>query len=48
MIKELKDTIENLQDVSEDYINKSPIYNIIHEEIEQVKIKIKVKNIYLY
>jgi len=46
MIKEIKDTIENLQDVSEDYIKKLPIYNIIHEEIEQVKIK--VKNIYLY
>lgn len=37
VIKELKDTMDNLQVASLNYIEKMPIYDMFYDQIEKVK-----------
>lgn len=37
MIKELKDTISNVQDISENYVKNLPMYNVLQDKIDKVK-----------
>lgn len=38
-VKELKTTIDNLQEILGDYISNMPIYDMFYDQIEKVKVK---------
>lgn len=47
-IKELKDIMDKIQDISVDYIKSSQIYDLFHDEIEKVNLNSKNKCIIFY
>jgi len=36
-IEKLEDTINNIKDLTDDYIKSLPIYDMLHDQIEKVK-----------
>jgi len=36
-IEKLEDTINDLKDLTENYIKRLPLYDMLHDEIEKVK-----------
>lgn len=50
-IEKLEDKINNIKDLTEDYIKSLPIYDMLHDQIEKVKYskhEIKSKIIFIY
>jgi len=48
-IEKLEDTINDIKDLTENFIKKLPLYDMLHDEIEKVKYsKHKIKSIILF
>jgi len=48
-IEKLEDTIKNIKDLTDDYIKRLPIYDMLHDQIEKVKYsKHEIISIILY
>lgn len=45
MIKQLKDTISNVQEISENYVKNLPMYSVLQNKIDKVQ-NVNLKSIF--